>query len=63
LPPIQHPDLTPEQAEGFLNQVMIAYVLSTAKGAWDGSDEWNQRLPDYKFVSAEEFLQGIWSDA
>lgn len=63
LPPISHPDLTSEQAEGFLNQIMIAYILFTATGAWDGLDEWNQRLPDYEFVGVGDFIQGIWSDA
>lgn len=62
LPPMDFPGMTPEQTQGFLEKIMIAYALSTAKGSWDGSKEWNVRLPDHKFVSAEDYLTGVWSD-
>ncbi|KAH7073162.1 hypothetical protein FB567DRAFT_537185 [Paraphoma chrysanthemicola] len=62
LPSIKHPDLTPAQGEAFLKQIMVAYTLSTAKGAWDGTNEWNLRLPGYQFVGAEEYLRDVWEN-
>jgi hypothetical protein len=35
-------------------------LLAVKAGAFDGSDEWNQLLPDYEFESAEKFLGKVW---
>lgn len=43
-----------------LKGVLVGMLLSSAKGAWDISDEWNQRLPDYKFTEIEQFLGEVW---
>lgn len=60
----RHPGSTDTDAgrlESVLNAVLIGMLLSTAKGAWDVSDEWNRMLPDYKFVRIEEFLAEVWA--
>jgi hypothetical protein len=43
-----------------LKTVLIGTLLSSAKGAWDVSDEFNQLLPDFKFTQIEEFLAQVW---
>ncbi len=43
-----------------LKTVLIGMLLSSAKGAWDVSDEFNRLLPDYKFTQAEDFLTQVW---
>jgi hypothetical protein len=51
-----------DQREAFAKQIIASYALSTAKGAWDGTNEWNLRLPHCQFVSAVEYLQGVWAN-
>jgi hypothetical protein len=43
-----------------LKTVLIGTLLSSAKGAWDVSDAFNQLLPDYKFTQIEDFLARVW---
>lgn len=59
----RHPSSTVEEADqlaAVLKTVLIGTLLSSAKGAWDVSDAFNQLLPDYKFVQIEEFLAKVW---
>ncbi|KAF7554861.1 hypothetical protein G7Z17_g2631 [Cylindrodendrum hubeiense] len=55
-----HPSLTKEQAESMMKTVLIGTLLSSAKGAWATSDEFNQLLPEHKFAQIEEFLAEVW---
>jgi len=55
-----HPSVTGDQVEEMLKTVLIGTLLSSAKGAWDVSDEFNQLLPDFKFTQIEEFLAQVW---
>jgi hypothetical protein len=43
-----------------LKGVLISTLLSSAKGAWDVSDDFNRLLPDYKFTRIEDFLAKVW---
>jgi hypothetical protein len=43
-----------------LKTVLIGTLLSSAKGAWDVSDEMNQLFPDFKFTQIEDFLTEVW---
>jgi len=43
-----------------LKTVLISTLLSSAKGAWDVSNAFNELLPDYKFTQIEDFLAGAW---
>ena len=45
-----------------LKTVLVGTLLSSAKGAWDVSDAWNQLLPDYKFTQMEDFLIKVWEE-
>ncbi|KAI1651852.1 NAD(P)-binding protein [Daldinia loculata] len=56
----RHPSIAYEEAANMLKGVLVGMLLSSAKGAWDISDEWNQRLPDYKFTEIEQFLGEVW---
>ena len=40
--------------------VLAGVLLSSAKGCWDVSDEWNQLMPDYEFTEIEDFLGKVW---
>lgn len=62
VPIIQHPSMPDEHREAISRQVMFSYVLSTAKGAWETTNDWNIRLPDYQFTSAAEYLRRAWAD-
>jgi hypothetical protein len=55
-----HKAVLEDQAAALLKAVSIGILLSSSKGAWDISDEWNQLLPDYKFTSKENFLTQAW---
>ena len=55
-----HLAVPPEQAAALLKAVSVGILLSSCKGAWDSSDDFNQLFPDYKFTSAESFLAKVW---
>lgn len=55
-----HKAVSKNEAERMLEQVTVGMLLSTAKGAWEGSDEWNQIFPDYRFTSMEDFIVSVW---
>jgi hypothetical protein len=55
-----HPSVTGDQVEKMLKTVLIGTLLSSAKGAWDVSDEVNKLLPDFKFTQIEDFLTKAW---
>jgi hypothetical protein len=55
-----HPSVSGEQATSLLKAVLIGTLLSSAKGAWDVSDDFNLILPDYKFTQIEDFLAKVW---
>ncbi|CAN9189854.1 unnamed protein product [Alternaria alternata] len=59
-PIIEHKALPDEYRELFSKNVTREYVKSLAAGGWSISDEWNRLLPDYKFISAEEYLSNVW---
>ena len=56
----QPPSVAREQIEKMLKTVLIRTLISSAKGAWDVSDELNMLLPDFKFTQIEEFLTKVW---
>jgi hypothetical protein len=41
-------------------EFVIQFFQAITNGSWDVSDEFNQRFPDYKFMSAEEYLTKAW---
>jgi len=55
-----HPSVTGDQVEKMLKTVLIGTLLSSAKGAWDVSDEFNKLLPGFKFTQIEDFLTKVW---
>ena len=57
-----HHAVSDDQAQALLKAVCIGTLLSTAKGAWNSSDEFNQLFADYSFTSIEEFLSKVWKD-
>ncbi|KAH6954236.1 hypothetical protein DER45DRAFT_615566 [Fusarium avenaceum] len=54
-------DFPKDQHEAFKRDVVIGTLIATARGVWTATNEWNQLLPDYKFVGLESFLQKVWS--
>jgi hypothetical protein len=58
-PHFSHPAIPADQAEGFTKIAIIGTLLSIHQGAWSVSEEWNKLLPDYQFVSVEEYLKKI----
>lgn len=55
-----HHAVAHDQARALLKQVAIGFLLSSSKGAWDVSDDFNQIFPDFEFTSIEDFLAGVW---
>ncbi|KAI1470002.1 NAD(P)-binding protein [Daldinia caldariorum] len=58
----RHHSVTDEEAADMLKGVLVGMLLSSAKGAWNISDEWNQLLPDYRFTDMSQFLGEIWQE-
>ncbi|KIW04245.1 uncharacterized protein PV09_04550 [Verruconis gallopava] len=44
-------------------KIAIGILLSSSKGAWDISDEMNQRYPDHRFISLQCFLERVWGSS
>ncbi|KAH7138487.1 hypothetical protein B0J11DRAFT_514529 [Dendryphion nanum] len=59
---VRHKAVSEEQATDMLKQVTVGMLVSIAKGAWDGSDEWNQLFSEYEFIDLESFLGMIWHE-
>ncbi|XXH05406.1 hypothetical protein Hte_011832 [Hypoxylon texense] len=55
-----HKAVSDDQALALLKAVSIGILLSSTKGAWDISDDFNQIFPDYEFTSIESFLGEVW---
>ncbi|KAI5861226.1 hypothetical protein GGS23DRAFT_598750 [Durotheca rogersii] len=55
-----HQAVSADEAAAYLKVVSIGILLSSVKGAWDVSDEFNQLFPDYKFTPIEDFLAKVW---
>ncbi|KAI1105977.1 hypothetical protein F4804DRAFT_302512 [Jackrogersella minutella] len=55
-----HSAVSAEEASALLKVVPIGILLSSAKGAWDVSDEMNQLFPEYQFTPPEDFLSKVW---
>lgn len=58
-----HKAVSKDEAARMLEQVTIGMLLSVAKGAWEGSAEWNQIFPEYRFTSMESFIVDVWGEA
>ncbi|KAF2442368.1 NAD(P)-binding protein [Karstenula rhodostoma CBS 690.94] len=59
---VPHKAVSEEEAQHMLRQVTIGMLLSTAKGAWEGSNELNQLFPNCRFTAIEDFLAEVWHD-
>ncbi|KAF2096866.1 NAD(P)-binding protein [Rhizodiscina lignyota] len=57
----RHRAISEEQHDHFAKMVSIGILLSSAKGAWDVSDELNQLFPEYNFDKVEDFLTRVWN--
>ncbi|EOO02584.1 putative -like family protein [Phaeoacremonium minimum UCRPA7] len=51
---------TEDEMETVNKTATIGMLISTCRGAWDVTDEWNQILPDYEFTQVEDFLAKVW---
>lgn len=60
VPRMAHPAIPVEQQEKYSGQFVCDFLTQIVKGTWMVSDEWNQRFPEYKFQSAEEYLTAAW---
>ncbi|PSN61299.1 NAD(P)-binding protein [Corynespora cassiicola Philippines] len=59
VPQIAHPAISDEAKAKLSNSFALSLLVSLGRGAWDVSDEWNKRFPEYKFMSIEEYLK-VW---
>lgn len=55
-----HHAVPDDQTQALLKQVAIGFLLSSSKGAWDVSDDFNQIFPDFEFTSLENLLTRTW---
>jgi hypothetical protein len=60
IPQLDHPTIPVEERESFSKLFLVMFFQAVARGAWDVSAEFNERFPDYKFMSIEEYLRKVW---
>ncbi|KAK7425789.1 hypothetical protein QQZ08_007765 [Neonectria magnoliae] len=58
----RHRAVSEEQAAALVKVVSIGMLLSSVKGGWAVSDEFNQIFPDFRFTEAEDFLTKVWAE-
>ncbi|KAF7531860.1 hypothetical protein G7054_g8478 [Neopestalotiopsis clavispora] len=56
----RHPSVAEDEGADMLKTILIGMLLGSTKGAWDVSDDFNQRIPDMKFTDIEKFLTEVW---
>ena len=61
LPLFEGEGLTQQQMRDFSKVILKGSLLSALCQSWVVSNEWNRLLPDYKFESAERFLEKVWA--
>jgi hypothetical protein len=57
----RHRAVSEEQKDDFGRVVSIGILLSSTKGAWDVSNEFNQLFQDYTFGRLEDTLAEVWA--
>lgn len=62
MPKVDHAAIPPDQADALAGMLLAGFTLGISVGALNVSDEWNQLLPDYKFVQPRRFLSEAWQD-
>ncbi|KAM0558096.1 hypothetical protein ACHAPJ_005263 [Fusarium lateritium] len=62
LPLPEHPSIPVEVREQLAAGMVKGILLAFKDGGFQISDEWNKRLPDFKFTSPEEFLTKAWAE-
>ncbi|KAF2202434.1 NmrA-like family protein-like protein [Delitschia confertaspora ATCC 74209] len=60
VPIMSHPGILDAEREQFSKRFVVVFLLGILNGAWDVSDEFNRRYPDYKFIGLEEYLRKAW---
>jgi hypothetical protein len=60
VPYLSHPVIPVDEREVFSREFVIMFFQGILNGSWSVSDEWNQRFPEYKFTSPEEYLGKAW---
>jgi hypothetical protein len=55
-----HHAVSEDDAGALLKAVSIGVLLSSTKGAWDISDDFNKLFPDHEFSRVEDFLATVW---
>lgn len=59
-PLMEYPGFSEDQIRAISKSGTVSFVRSAAEGAWNVSAKWNDLLPHYKFVTADEYLTKIW---
>lgn len=59
-PSADHPAIAPEQLRAAAEMFTTYSLLSIHRGDWDLPDQWNRLLPDFQYVSLEDFLRNSW---
>ncbi|CAG7555668.1 unnamed protein product [Fusarium equiseti] len=59
-PRLPLPSVPEDQVEAFSKMVVSGLLIGYHRGVFAVSDEWNKRLPEYKFTKAEELLRRVW---
>jgi hypothetical protein len=60
IPPFNHPVIPIEEREKFSVRFVVHFFRAMKTGAWNVSDEFNVRFPDFKPVGVEEYLTKAW---
>ncbi|KAH7018406.1 uncharacterized protein B0I36DRAFT_388623 [Microdochium trichocladiopsis] len=61
-PTITHSSVTPEQKEAFEKLLTAGFLMGAARGAYTATREWNEILPDVKFLGIEEYLRSVFRE-
>ncbi|KAF2490824.1 NmrA-like family protein-like protein [Lophium mytilinum] len=61
VPWMDHPVVpVAERSEAYSRAFTVMFLVGIKRGAWDVGGQWNERLPEYRFKGAEEYLREAW---
>ncbi|GKZ21814.1 hypothetical protein AbraIFM66951_008722 [Aspergillus brasiliensis] len=59
-PVVSHPSIPSDRSDEMSKMITTYFLRGVSEGGWHASHEWNDRLPDFPFTPAKEYLTSLW---
>ncbi|KAK6820132.1 hypothetical protein RU639_007543 [Aspergillus parasiticus] len=59
-PVVSHPSIPSDRSDEMSKIITTCFLRGVSEGGWHSSREWNDRLPNYPFTFAKDYLVSLW---